>query len=31
MIVDIPESNNKFILEFVNRRMVDFYFKTKNK
>tara|TARA_B100000963_G_scaffold278699_1_gene247123 strand:+ start:19886 stop:20344 length:459 start_codon:yes stop_codon:yes gene_type:complete len=28
---DIPESNNKFILEYINNRVNDFYFKTKEK
>ena len=28
---DIPESNNKFILEYKNDRVTDFYFKTKEK
>ena len=27
----IPESNNKFILEYINNRVSDFYFKTKEK
>ena len=27
----IPESNNKFILEYKNNRVSDFYFKTKEK
>lgn len=27
----IPESNNKFILEYTNNRVSDFYFKTKEK
>tara|TARA_B000000475_G_scaffold253586_1_gene231969 strand:+ start:4975 stop:5430 length:456 start_codon:yes stop_codon:yes gene_type:complete len=28
---DIPESNNKFVLEFFNNRCRDFYFQTKDK
>ena len=28
---NIPESNNKFILEYINNRVSDFYFKTKEK
>ena len=26
---DIPESNNKFVLEYINNRVSDFYFQTK--
>ncbi len=28
---DIPESNNKFVLEYTNNRISDFYFQTKEK
>ena len=28
---DIPESNNKFVLEYINNRVSDFYFQTKDK
>ena len=28
---DIPESNNKFVLEYINNRVFDFYFQTKEK
>lgn len=28
---NIPESNNKLILEIVNKRVIDFYFQTKEK
>ena len=28
---DIPESNNKFVLECINNRVLDFYFQTKDK
>jgi len=31
MSFDIPESNNKFVLEFINNRCLDFYFQTKEK
>ena len=31
LIFNIPESNNKFILETVNNRVIDFYFLTKDK
>ena len=31
LIFNIPESNNKFILETVNNRVIDFYFQTKDK
>jgi len=31
LIFDIPESNNKFILEFIKNRCYDFYFQTKEK
>ncbi len=31
LIFNIPESNNKFILEIINNRVVDFYFQTKDK
>ena len=30
-LFDIPESNNKFVLEFINNRCHDFYFQTKEK
>lgn len=30
-LFDIPESNNKFVLEYINNRVSDFYFQTKNK
>lgn len=30
-LFDIPESNNKFVLEFIKNRCHDFYFKTQEK
>ena len=31
LIFDIPESNNKLIFKCINNRIIDFYFKTKEK
>ena len=31
LVFNIPESDNKFILEYINNRVSDFYFKTKEK
>lgn len=31
LIFDIPESNNKLVINYINNRITDFYFKTKEK
>ena len=31
LIFDIPESNNKLVFKYINKRIVDFYFQTKEK
>lgn len=31
LIFDIPESNNKLVFKYINKRITDFYFQTKEK
>ena len=31
LIFDIPESNNKLVINYINNRITDFYFQTKEK